>query len=915
MKGRKASGILCRLIFFLVVLFQYPLLSQQDVEFLPDVIEIMTDNNPEIKEKLDQVLPAFTIQKRFPKALKPRLTFNSRGERNADISGLYTIRFYETQDILKLIEKLSKIKGIKYAEPHYLPRLCYVPSDDSVSQQYALNRIQAFAGWDLHRGDSSVVIGITDTGVEIFHPDIYPSIAVNYNDWPDGIDNDNDGYIDNYYGWDSGDNDGDPSTSGSPHGQHISGISSAASDNNEGIAGSGFNCRFIPIKIMNAAGLLSGAYEGLVYAVEMGCKIINCSWGSYQFSAINEEIIRYASVNMDCLIFCGAGNDNNERLFYPASYPYAVSVGATNALDFKADFSNYGGRLDLFAPGDLILSTWTNGEYVRSGGTSMSSPLAAGCAAILRSAYPQYSAQQILYQLKTTADRVDLLPGNSAYAGKMGSGRVNLFRSLSEAGQPAVVLIEAALSDLNSELYLPGDTIALSGKFINYLADAENVQITISSPTGNIEVINPFRNIGNLGSLEVNDISENPFYLVISGDVTFNEDATIQIKIESDQTVLYQTIPLRLYADFINIRHNDVHAGIGGAGQIGVVGDQYLKGLGIRLQGEENQLFEGGLMFSPFEGTVVDGVRGNALNNDWEILERFTQLPPFEGSTVKFRSSMQSNLPESPLFVETRLFADSLAEFSKFIVLDYTLNNTSSIDYSAGYLGIFADWDLGDYSQNRSLYNQSLQLHYVFQPGADTLFAGIQTLGNIQGTAYGIENIPGGSGQINMSDGFSEEEKRICLKNLNPEAGMSETGTDVITVTGAGPFVIPSLGQVRTGFALHLARNQTELFQQAVFARNYYQNVVTPLTANQSQNYDINRTIIFPNPTSIFFNIVSENSPEAILITDFSGRLIAEYKVTDAQKTFELPQNIEQGIYLVKVKTQLGWITKKLMIE
>jgi hypothetical protein len=356
-----------------------------------------------------------------------------------------------------------------------------------------------------------------------------------------------------------------------------------------------------------------------------------------------------------------------------------------------------------------------------------------------------------------------------------------------------------------------------------------------------------------------------------------------------------------------------VFASIGGAGQIGVSGNQYLKGLGIRLQGGNNQLFEGGLMFSPFEGTVVDEIRGNQANNDWDILERFIQTPPFEGSTIKFRSAMQSNLPESPLFVEARLFADSSAQLNRFIVLDYTFNNTSSIDYTAGYAGVFADWDVGDYSQNRSLYNPSLKLHYLFQPNADTLFAGVQTLGDIEGTAHGIENIPGGSGQINMSDGFSEEEKRISLKVFSPEAGMAGNGTDVITVTGAGPFNVPAGGNVRIGFAIHLAKNETELFQQAAAARNYYLNVVGPLT---SKDLTVeNDLVIYPNPASRIFHISSQADPESIMITDFSGRRIADYLMIDSRRTFDLPTGIERGIYLVKIKTKTGLITKKLLIE
>ncbi|MCB0819046.1 MAG: S8 family peptidase [Bacteroidetes bacterium] len=866
------------------------------------------------KSSVSQIIPGVEIIKRFPNAQAPGKGTNPRGERTGDISTLYTLRFSENEDIDILIRKVASISGIRSAEPHYLPVLCYVPSDDSISEQYALNRIQAFAGWDLHRGDTNMVIGITDTGVEIFHPDIYPSIAINYDDPPDGIDNDSDGYTDNYYGWDSGDNDGDPGTSGSPHGQHISGIASATADNNQGIAGSGFNCRFIPVKIMNSSGQLSGAYEGLVYAAEMGCKVINCSWGGYQYSSINEEIIRYVSVNLDCIVFCGAGNDNNERLFYPASYPYAVSIGASDAQDLKADFSNFGSRLDLFAPGDLILSTWTNGGYARSGGTSMSSPLTAGCAAILRSAYPQFSGQQILYQLRTTADPIDLLTGNSAYAGKMGSGRVNLFRALSEAGHSAVVFIEPELLDLNSELFLPGDTVSLSGNFINYLANAGDVHVSLSCPTGNLELLNPERNLGSLGTLEQIHIQDAPFLFVISQDVAFNEDAQLKLNIQSDGTTLTQTFPLRLYADFININHNEVNAGIGGSGKIGVSGNQYLKGLGIRPEGGINLMYEGGLMFSPSEGLVVDGVRGNSVNNDWQILERFIQQEPFGSSTVKYRSAMQSVLPGCDLFAETRLFADSLPQNNNFIVLDYTLTNTSPIDYTECYLGIFADWDIGVYARNRALYNESLKLHYVFEVGADSLFAGIQILGSAPAIAHSIENIGSTSGPVNASDGLTEDEKRQTLSISHPEGGLSGEGTDIISVTSAGPFSISSGNQIRAGFAIHLAHSETELLQQAAIARTYYFDVVTPLGISDS-NQKLNTPVIYPNPTSGKITVNTHGELiEEIRIYDLSGHALWNHRPQAGNELIQLPSEIKNGSYILKIKSHSGWRTERIIV-
>ena len=888
--------------------------------YLPGVVQIKLPQgaSPEANYELLQILQSFnyeSIIKRFPHSEIPREGKNKRGEILADISGLYTITLPVETNIPALVSKLNLSGAIEIAEPHYLPKLLYVPSDDSIEVQYALSRIQAFSGWDLHRGDTNTVIGITDTGVEIFHPDIFPNIAINYGDPVNGVDDDSDGYIDNYYGWDTGDNDNDPSTPGNPHGQHISGISSAKTDNQTGIAGSGFNCRFIPIKIMNNEGLLSGAYEGLVYAAEHGCKVINCSWGGYQYSAINEEILRYVSVNLDRLVFCGAGNDNNERLFYPASYPYAVSVGATNNQDLKADFSNFGDRLDIFAPGDLILSTWTNGEYQRSGGTSMSSPLTAGCAAILRSAFPERSAQQILFQLKTTADAVDNLDENSLWLNKMGSGRVNLFRALSETSHPAVVIIEPSITDNADQLFLPGDTLFLSGTFINYLNSANNVQVTAESLTDNLLVLNPERSLGPMSNLQSIDFSTDPFKVLILNASSFNEIARLRINIVADDNEIMQTFPLKINASFINLHHNNVLASVGASGQIGPTGDQYLRGYGIKFIDESNLLFEGGLMVSTERNVVVNGIRGNAGNaNNWEASERFMRVPPFDNQTIQFRASMQSLLAEAPLRVKQRVIADSIDPNRGFFIVEYEIINESLNDLDSCYIGIFTDWDLGDYSKNKAAYMNSLKLSYVYEHLNDSVFAGVQLLENHPIIVHAIENIPGGSGGLNLSDGFSIDEKYFSMSNPLPEAGIDGEGTDIITVTSAGPIPINANEQVRIAFAFHLAKAQNELFNQAVDARNFYNTIALPLNVNseldKKPEFDV-----FPNPSSGKFRLSSTSGMECdFTVLDITGKTIVSGKMVDKNIDITLPGTLDSGIYFIKLQGKQKMEVKKLMI-
>jgi subtilisin family serine protease len=155
---------------------------------------------------LQQLLNRFNAaqpEKRFPKAVKPEKPFNKQGERLADLSLHFSIRFGNANDPIKVVDALRKTGLASIVEPHFLPRLCYVPNDDSIGVQYALQKIAAFAAWDISRGDTNTIVGITDTGIDPNHPDLSSNIARNWADPINGIDDDNDGYTDNFIGWDT----------------------------------------------------------------------------------------------------------------------------------------------------------------------------------------------------------------------------------------------------------------------------------------------------------------------------------------------------------------------------------------------------------------------------------------------------------------------------------------------------------------------------------------------------------------------------------------------------------------------------------------------------------------------------------------------------------------------------------------
>jgi len=848
--------------------------------------------------KIIQQFNCLSVKKAFPNIKPPEKSKNERGEKLADLSLIYKLTFPENTDILVVKEELIKSKTCEYVVPQFVPRLCYVPNDDSISKQYALFKINAFAGWDVNKGDTNMVIGVTDTGIDPFHPDIIGNIKYNYADPINGIDDDDDGFIDNYRGWDTGADDNDPTVDNNFHGQHVSGLSSATPNNNEGVAGSGYFCKLLPIKIANQNGSLVGAYDGMIYAAEHGCKVINCSWGGFEYSELNQDLIRYAAINKDCIIFCGAGNNNDERLFYPASYEYAVSVGATNEQDFKADFSTYGYLLDIFAPGDLVLSTWANGTYFRTGGTSMASPVAAGCAGILRSAFPTWSSQQITEQLKVTCDVIDQIPQNAEYAGKMGKGRVNLYRALTETGRPSVIFNDKRLIDNGGQLFLPGALVQLNGILINYLSPANNVSVTVSSLTPAFEVISPGFNFSNFGTLDTLPVIGSVILLKVNENAGFNDQGIIKISINADGQINEEYLYAKVNANFININTTAIKTSIGNNSLFGLTGDGFLKGNGYKFNNHSDLLYEGGLMIGAETNRVVDNIRGE--QNGQVDEDFFTDVPLQLQNTLSMLNEWKGRFYSSNelnVVVNQRVISDTSGEKKKFFILEYDITNYSAETYLGMFGGVFTDWDILNAGENESGAITSQKLGYV--KSGDSLFCAVKVLNDGPALFNVMRN--GGSTVegVVINDGFSSFEKYLTLSTNNQL--VTEPIGDIVNVVSTGPFNLNPGENKVISFAFINATNINELGQLGVSAQQFYNQTVIPLSL-PIKDFQIG---IFPNPADEMVNISVFNSFGNYKVTmlDFTGKVVKSF--SDQNKIMKIQtSDLNSGLYIVKIETK-----------
>jgi len=317
------------------------------------------------------------------------------------------------------------------------------PNDPGYPQLWGLNNtgqsggtpdadIDAPEAWDIETGNPNQVIGVLDTGVDYNHPDLVDNIWTNPGETAgDGIDNDNNGYIDDVRGWDFAYNDNDPMDVHS-HGTHVSGTIAAKGNNSVGVTGVAWDAKIMPLKFLDdgGSGYTSDAILALNYATAKGVKITNNSWGGGGYSQGLYDAINTAG-QQGALFIAAAGNEaanNDIYLAYPASYdlPNIISVASTTRTDALSSFSNYGlTSVDLGAPGSQIYSTIPGGNYATYSGTSMASPHVTGGAALVWSQNPTWTAQEVKSQLLQTTDPIPALNGKT-----VSGGRLNLYNAL-----------------------------------------------------------------------------------------------------------------------------------------------------------------------------------------------------------------------------------------------------------------------------------------------------------------------------------------------------------------------------------------------------------------------------------------------------------------------------------------------------
>lgn len=764
-----------------------------------------------------------------------------------DISLYSRIIFDPSKPTQEFIDELYRTGYFEKVEPVPVITPFFTPNDPSIIQQYYLDLINAQEAWNISQGDQSLVIGIVDTGGDLDHPDLQANVYIDPADPTDGVDNDNDGYIDNNRGWDFsgadialigtpgfiGDNDPSITKGGlTAHGTMVAGCASAATNNGVGISGVGFNTKLLFTKHYadNQPGTSysSNLYDGVLYAATHGAKIINCSWGGYNPNTIAQDIITYVTLDLGCLVVAAAGNSNLETPIYPAAYDYVLSVASSDQNDVRSPFSNFGKTIDIIAPGNGIYTTSYNDAYNSDSGTSLAAPIVSGAAALIWANNPLFSPLQVAEQLRVSADE-SIYAKNPLYLNKLGRGRLDVFRALTMTS-PSIRASNQLLIKEDGSYPSPGDNARLYFDFKNYLQPSSpSLKVTLSSSSPYLSIV---VNEIILGSIPENATVRNsamPFEVIISAALPIDQPVEALLTFKDGVYEDFQLISFSI-PSYIDVNENNIITSVTASGRIGFGNtEQQTNGSGF-IYDEERLLYEMGLIMGSSSTNISNNVRSisNTYDQDFTATYKLIKLTPGERSYSEIEGSLRNSpqLSTASLAINYRSLVWKNDPYRNFVILEYKVKNVTNAVISDFHFGVFADWDIASNGgEDRALWDNDTKLGYVLPVSSSSLpQAGIQALGQSV-HYYAIDNDQTIAGNpFGIYDGYTDNEKFLSISSglTKTTAGMLSTGNDVSHVVAQGPYTINPGEEITLAFALHAARTTPELITSAKYADTVY---------------------------------------------------------------------------------------------
>ena len=924
----------------------------------PAIGMVRSGVQPDFGMAVEQILGRYTTQSYIQQSLIDgvRRHFADRdGEEMVGIAmaesleRLMVIRYTHAISPRIAAQKLSAMKEIEYAEPMPQHTLFFTPNDPLAAQQYHLNAIRALDAWDIASSTASILVAVTDSGFDYTHQDLSANAYTNPGESgtdtqgrdrrTNGVDDDNNGFIDDWRGWDfigassntpTPDNDPRP---GNSHGTHVAGIIGAVINNNLGVAGVARSVRVVGIKCggdNSGDRSISFGFNAILYGALLRASVINASWGSSTYARSEQEVI-YTATRMGTLVVAAAGNDNSDVAFYPGLYDGVLSVSSVLSGDEKSSFSNYNVAVKLAMPGTNILSTFPNNQYQFLSGTSMASPVAAGLAAMLRARFPQYTPQQVIAHLQATSDPIYTIGVNVNFRDQLGSGRGNAFRALSTptANLKRMSVVRYRIADANGNGILEqGERAQLFLTVRNQLSAATGVRVLLDSPFS--LALAPSLTVPTaIGDFSANEERELTVSLSFTVSMSAPENATIQAVVRfSDASVSMGNDGLLIQVNptFRTMDSNNITMSLNSEANIGFNDfPDNVQGEGFVYRGGENLLYEGALLVGNAIDTLSDNARsdgGATRNTDFKRsavvrLQSPGGLAPLEGY-AEFDD--RNSAGRAGVQVRQTAYQFRQSGLEDCVFLSYALRNTSNRSRSRMFAGLYFDWDIGPLGAfNQAFYDSTAQLA-VMQNVRDTALPMIATILLTPQTINfrAIDNPSSGSSNFGVYDGFTRAEKILSLTNGISRA-RSSVGDDSYML-GAGPFVFPRDTSVNVNFAIIVGKTLQELRIKANAIRQYASRTGLDGVVRPRETF----FTAYPDPVergqrmTIEFMLTEQERTAVLEVYNIIGErvmLLAEGTFFAGLNRVEMDtQNLASGIYVIVYRGQAGVFSQKVIV-
>ena len=892
------------------------------------------------------------IRKAFP-SLDVIATHRSLSPAAEALRRVYVVQYASPHAPELVAKDLSRIQGVGFAEPIYEMELLgsrspddkamlVTPDDSLYSLQTQLHRMELPAAWDVVKGqDSTAVIAIVDNGTNWRHEDLMANVWTNADEVADnGLDDDNNGFVDDVHGWNFSNDQPDPSGPVSWHGTATASVAAGVTNNSIGLAGSSWNAQFMGINTScssTGSASLCFTVEGVLYAGMNGADIINASFGSTSATESMRLAIQ-AVADEGALVIAASGNigrSSDVELHYPAGYPMTLSVGGTLKNSDRNEY-NYGPAVDVYATGVDVEVAMSSGYSIASG-TSFSAPLVSGMAALIKTAFPSFGPHQLREQIRQTAVSIDA--ANPGLLDRLGKGKVNAYAAVTAAPLPGLRVLEWSYENQDGKPDAKiGDTVTIRVTFKNYHGAGEGLAVAVDGRAQEswLQWSTSQVNLGSMANGEEQEVTfaftvaedaptHYPLYLVSTITGSSFEDYSDELNIPVNVTGVAHHITPALsvsITDEGNIGHTSYQdqdtEGLRGIGFVAVGNDGSSRDL----------LFEGGLLIATTPSHVSDCVRQQESDSDEQ--ERDFVIKEGEAMTIvpgdltyeQGRVVITDSRASSPVGVEVlqESFVDDDPMYEDFMIIQYTITNTNVAEIQNMHVGLFFDWDIGQGAADVAGFNLTRKIGFLMDPGATpNHFAGTRLLTPHYGLHYAaIDNaatIYRGFG----SDGFTPNEKWGLLTGGIQNNGLMSGGAkDLSQMTAAGPITLAPEASVEVAFAIIAGTSESDFLANADQAQALYDAVIVSAEDDIQPATDWEIHAPYPHPAVFPLELRFDTPVDSgvkLDIYDVLGRRV--HRVLDSRRPAghhvvtwdgrnEVGGRVTSGLYLVRMTAKSG---------